>query len=173
MLKRKLRLLLLLLLAAFFAAGCARQAASADLRNALRDQNPTYASDGELLFSLELTETGGIFRFLEPASLQNLTITLDNETVRAAYGALETEVPQAFVGKLLPFYHALCAFRSEAPITDTRQTESEQILQLTLDETVFLLYYDTETNRILRMGQEGQTMFDIPAASPQPSSSHS
>lgn len=116
-------------------------------------------SNGKQLFTLELTENGGIFRFSSPEILQNLTVTYDGETFHAVYDTLETDVPTAFLGEVFPLYKAVLAFR-----TMEAMKESENILSVSLDGTTFLLYYDSEGGVITRLeakGADGTRGFDV------------
>lgn len=108
---------------------------------------------------MEMQETGCIFRFASPEMLDCLVLTYDGEVLHAAYDGIETDTALGFAGGLLPLYNAARAFE-----THTAVQTAENIRALTLDETEFLLYYDTEggmPTRLETKGADGTFVYDI------------
>ena len=114
---------------------------------------------GQLICSLMRTENGCVFRFATPEILAPLEIRYDGDVLHAVYDGIETDLADGACSSVLPLYRALCAFESEKAIpTD------ENIRSVTLDETEFLLYYDTEggmPTRLETKGADGVFGFDI------------
>ncbi len=109
---------------------------------------------------MEMREKGCAFRFASPEILDDLVLRYDEEALHAVYNGIETEVPASFAGGLLPLYHAVRAFQTETPVQ-----KGKNIRTVTLDETEFLLYYDTEgglPTRLETKGADGITFgYDI------------
>lgn len=126
----------------------------------------TLRSAAEITLSVEdvtmvltLTEEGCIFGFTAPETLKRLTVRYDGEELTATYGTLETRVPDSFLGRILPAYDLLTAFR-----TETASQAGENIRKIALDEREFLLYYDSESGRITRLevkGADGTFCYDV------------
>lgn len=152
------RLVLSFLICCLLLAGCDIQSLPDPLA-ALKEAELITVSDGIQLFTLELTQGGGIFRFSSPELLQKLTVEYDGNAFYAAYDGLETEVAGTFLRDVFPLYEAVCAFR-----TAEAERESENILSVSLDGRTFLLYYDSEGGVITRLevkGADGTKGFDV------------
>jgi hypothetical protein len=68
-------------------------------------------------------------------------------------------VPDSFLGKILPVYQLINAFKNNSPA----QSE-ENIRRIAIDEREFLLYYDAEGDRITRLevkGADGAYSYDV------------
>lgn len=134
-------------------SGCA-PGASQNPQELLRSANFVTASDGDLLFTLELTETGGIYRFSAPELLQTLTVTVTDGKAHASYEGLETDVSDAFCANILPLCRAFHAFRTMNAEQGGREGE-QPYLYVTLDEETFLLYYDPNGSVATRLEWSG------------------
>ena len=125
-----------------------------DPQELFRSAKFVTATDGELLFTLELTETGGIYRFSSPELLQPLTVTFADGVTHASYQGLETDVSDPFCANLLPLCHVFHALR----MTDAERGEqgAQSYLRITLDEDTFLLYYDSDSGVATRLEWTGK-----------------
>ena len=115
------------------------------------------ASDGDLLFTMEWSETNGvyrsIFRFSSPELLRPLTVTATDGKIIASYQGLETEVTDEFCAKILPLSRAMHAFRSSN--AETGKHGEQSYLSATLDGTTFLMYYDPASGVFTRLEWSG------------------
>lgn len=148
---KRLSLLLVVSLLCIFVCGCA-PSASKNPQELLRSVRFVTASDGDLLFTLELTETGGIYRFSAPELLRALTVTVTDGSARAAYEGLETDVTDAFCAGILPLCRAFHALRT---VDAEQSVQGETYLRTTLDEDTFLLYYDPDSGVATRLEWTG------------------
>ncbi len=149
----------LLLFPLVCSTGCMRSS-SRNPQELLKNAATITATNGELLFTLELTDYGGNFRFSAPELLEDLTITVAGETVTATYCELETQIDTAFFAGIFPIYQAVQAFRKE----EAKRIGNENILSVSLDGTTFLLYYDSGGSTITRLeaqGADGSKGFDV------------
>ncbi len=108
---------------------------------------------------METSKTGCTFRFASPEILDKLVITYNGELLHAVYEDMETDVARSFASGLLPLYRAVCAFETEDAVQS-----AENIRAVTLDETEFLLYYDTEggmPTRLETKGADGTFCYDV------------
>lgn len=154
-------LLLTLSLLCVSVCGCA-QGTAKDPQELLRSVNFVTASEGDLLFTLELTEAGGIYRFSAPELLRSLTVTVTDGTVHAAYEGLETDVTDAYCAGILPLCRAIHALRTVD--ADRGGQGKQSYLRTTLDADTFLLYYDPDSGIATRMewtGANGTGGLDI------------
>ena len=118
----------------------------------------TFSTDG-LVCILTLHDGGCTFGFQEPKTLKALTVIYDGKEMTARYGKIETKVPDSFLGKILPVYQLINAFKDNSPV----QSE-ENIRRIAIDEREFLLYYDAEGERITRLevkGADGAYSYDV------------
>lgn len=137
--------------------GCGGKAWSPE--EALRSAGEITLSTEDVTTVVTFTEEGCVFRFTAPETLKRLTVCYDGKELTATYGTLETRVPGSFLGKILPAYHLLKAFREE-----TAAQGGENIRKITLDEREFLLYYDSESEKITRLevkGADGTLCYDV------------
>ncbi|MCH5183357.1 MAG: hypothetical protein J1E00_04195 [Oscillospiraceae bacterium] len=160
-----LSLLLTFFLLCVFSCGCG-STAKKDLLEALRSARVITASDSDLFFTLEWSETNGIvrivFRFSSPEQLKPLTITEENGKIHASYKGLETEVTEEFCARLLPLSRAMRAFRSSG--TETGVQGDRSYLRAALDGDTFLMYYDPASGVFTRLewtGESGSGGYDI------------
>lgn len=128
----------------------------------LRSATFVTASDGDLLFTLELTDAGGIYRFSSPEVLRPLTVTLSDGAAHASYQGVETDVADAFCANILPLCRAFHALRT----TDAERggQDAQSYLRMTLDGDTFLLYYDADSCVVSRLewtGANGAGGLDI------------
>lgn len=128
--------------------GCGRQ--SIPPEEALRSATEiTFSTEG-VTGIMTLTEEGCTFSFTEPAVLKKLVVFYDGEELTARFGELETKVPRSFLGRIVPIFELLTAFKSNEALQ-----VGENIRGVTLDERNFLLYYNSESNRITRLEVKG------------------
>lgn len=142
-------------------SGCATVVRQDPLKT-LRSARFITVSDGDLLFTMEWSETSGVYRFSSPEVLQPLTVTVTDEKVLASYQGLETEVTDEFCANILPLYRAMHAFRSsEAEIGGQGE---QSYLRTTLDADTFLMYYNPDSGIFTRLewaGDSGSGGLDI------------
>ena len=156
-----LSLLLALSLLGVLFGGCATVAKQAPLKT-LRSARFVTASDGDLLFTMEWSETGGTYRFSSPELLQELTVTVTDGKILASYKGVETEVTDEFCARILPLYCALHAFRSSN--AEVGKQGEQSYLRTTLDGDTFLMYYDSDSGVFTRLewaGNSGSGGLDI------------
>lgn len=118
----------------------------------------TFATEG-VEGILTITEEGCTFGFTKPDTLKKLTLFYDGAELTAKYGSMETKVPKSFLGRILPIYDLLSAFRDGTP-----EQTGENIRRVALDEREFLLYYNVETNRITELevkGADGTYVYEV------------
>ena len=161
-----LSLLLSVSLLCTLLSGCAA-AAKQDPLKTLRSARFITASDGETLFTMEWSETGGVYRsvyrFSSPELLQPLLVTVTDGKVIASYQGLETEVTDEFCGGILPLFYAMKAFAMKAEIGGQR-AGGQSYLRATLDADTFLMYYDPESGSFTRLewvGNHGSGSLEI------------
>lgn len=156
-----LSLLLTLSLLCVLLSGCTAVVKQDPLKT-LRNARFVTASDGELLFTMEWSETNGVYRFSSPELLQPLTVTVTDQKILASYRELETEVTDEFCANILPLYRAMHAFRSSEAERGGQGERS--YLRTTLDEDTFLMYYDPDSGVFTRLewtGADGPGGLDI------------
>lgn len=160
-----LSLLLTLFLLCVLSGGCGTAAKKNPLE-ALRNARFVTASDGDLLFTLEWSETNGVYRgvyrFSLPEQLKPLTVTETDGNIHASYKGLETEVTDEFCAAILPLSRAMRAFRSSG--TETGTQDGRSYLRTTLDGDTFLMYYDPASGVFTRLewaGNSGSGGLDI------------
>lgn len=137
--------------------GCGEKRAQPE--EALRSAMEINFSTEDVEGILTVTESGCTFSFTKPDTLKKLTVFYDGKELTAKYGKMETKVPKSFLGKILPIYQLLEAFRD-----GTAEQSGENIRKVTLDEREFLLYYNLESNRITRLevkGADGTYAYDV------------
>ena len=158
-----LSLLLTLSLLCILSGGCATVAKQDPLKT-LRSAKFVTASDGDLLFTMEWSETGGVYRFSSPELLQPLTVTVTDEKVLVSYQGLETEVTDEFCANILPLYRAMHAFRSSDTEMGGQLDGEQSYLRATLDEDTFMMYYSPDSGVFTRLewaGDSGSGSLDI------------
>lgn len=153
----KKALCLLICLCVLVLSACAVN--SPDPAKTLCEADVITVTTGTYICSMEMLETGCAFRFASPEILDDLVLTYDGTQLHACYDGIETDVPASFASALLPLYDAVRAFKMHSAL----QT-AKNIRTVTLDETEFLLYYDTEggmPTRLETKGADGVFGFDI------------
>lgn len=156
-----LSLLLTLSLLCVLSGGCATVTKQDPLKT-LRSARFVTASDGDLLFTMEWSETSGVYRFSSPELLQELTVTVTDEKIIASYKGLETEVTDEFCARLLPLSRAFHAFRSSN--AEVGKQSEQSYLRTTLDGDTFLMYYDPDSGVFTRLqwaGDNGSGKLEI------------
>ncbi len=141
---------LLCLLSLCLLCGCQTAKPSGTLSD-VRGATLFTASDGAVHFSVALTEQGGVFRFSEPEILRELTVTVTENGIHTCYNGLETDVPEAFLASILPFYEAILALQSEQT---KRTNRKEPSWEITKDGSTYRLYEQAEDGIFARIDTE-------------------
>ena len=141
-----------------FSVGCS-VISSPDPIKTLCGADVITVSTDAFICSMEIHDGGCTFRFATPALFESLVLSYDGTRLHALYGDLETDVSENFARALVPLYRTVRAFATETAIQ-----KDKNIRAVTLDETEFLLYYDSEggmPTRLEMKGEDGTFGFDI------------
>lgn len=149
------------LLCGLVCSGCFAPSAVGDPISSLPGLQSLTATDGNVTFTWERTADGCVFRFHSPAALQKLQVEVRADGLKANCDGLEADVPKSFLSGILPFHEALTAFCEQGANAKQTEEENQKIFRLSLDGTVFLLYYDTEIRAITKLGQENGKLFSV------------